>query len=251
MNMRKLVLLFLGIMVTLSALSPALAFDGPGLFDGPKVDAWYAFQWNPFSDILYVNTAMQPWLYGYDAAYEPNTAVLGYIEHGYAYIAVDLPAGGIEMGFIVVNVASRRGWCYRIQGDLSLIGPDEVWLTPVSEASMEGRMSADDSVASEVTPAGWYDFVTNPYIDVVSLNTDLSPWLWGVANAPSVCYPAPVLGYSQFAKFYFAVDYTDGEACYALSMWAGKISSRDGYFLRIMEDLTTIVGPEYFWLTPV
>ncbi|UCG45127.1 MAG: hypothetical protein JSV58_07105 [Candidatus Bathyarchaeota archaeon] len=248
--MRKLLLLCLGLMVIVSAISPALALKRPGLFDGPSVDAWYAFQWNPFSDILYVNTDMQPWLYGYDSQYTPNTAVLGYIQHGWAYIAVDLPKGGIEMGFIVVNVATRSGWCYRIMDDLTLIGPDDVVLTPVVGESVEGRRTADEYMSSEVAPTGWYDFVINPYVDVVSLNTDLSPWLWGVCNvAGNPCYPAPVLGYTQFAKFYFACDYIDGEGCFpTLSLFAGKISSRDGYFMAIGDDLS-LMGPEYFWLT--
>ena len=137
-----------------------------------------------------------------------------------------------DMAFLVINIATRDGWMLRITDALELAPPEYVQLIPVAEASVDGPTIAEASEA-EITPQAWYDFQINPYPDIVSLNTDMAPWLWGVCNIPGGhhCYPAPVLGYTQFGKFYFAVDYIDGEGgCVEMTFLAGTIATRDGSF---------------------
>jgi hypothetical protein len=212
----------------------------------------YHFQLNPYNDVIHINANPGGWLNGIDDAITYQGApVLGYVEYGYAYMSIDFPDTAYwDMAFLVINIASRDGWMMRITEALELAPPEYIWLTPAAVESMEGPSIGEASEGS-VTPQAWYDFVCNPYADVVSLNTDMAPWLWGVCNVPGghFCYPAPVLGYTQFGKFYFAMDYVDAEpACYAMSFWAGTIATRDGHFIRT-SDGYSIVGPEYFWLT--
>lgn len=245
--MRKLTVLSLGLLVALvvSAFGPAMALAEP------EPEGWYAFQLNPYIDVIMLNNDLAPWVHGYNTQYDPNTAALGYIQWGKLYLACDLPAGGIEMFFIVIDIATKDGEMMRITDTLELIGPEYVWLTPAGVQSKEGP-TLDKDVASRVTPAAWHHLTTNPYIDVVHLNTDLTPWLWGWADVPvgAECYPAPVLGYYEKGHFYMGWDYIDNVGCYAMSFWHGIKRTRDGDFMRITEDLLTLVGPEYFWLTP-
>ncbi|UCG45128.1 MAG: hypothetical protein JSV58_07110 [Candidatus Bathyarchaeota archaeon] len=246
MNMRKLVLLCLSIIIAVSAVSPAVAF-------GPEPDAWYAFQLAPYVDIVHINTNPGGWLNGYDDAPGFYIApVLGFVQFGFAYIAIDFPVDIYwDMAFLVINIARRDAWMMRIKEDLELAPPEYIELIPVAEASTEGPSLAEAG-GREVTPQAWYDFMVNPFIDVVSLNTDMAPWLWGVATVEgSPCYPAPVLGYTQFGKFYFAMDYTDGDpGCYEMSFFQGTIKTRDGHFIRTMDGMS-YDGPIYYWLTPV
>ncbi|UCH37824.1 MAG: hypothetical protein JSV76_01210, partial [Candidatus Bathyarchaeota archaeon] len=44
---------------------------------GPEPEAWYAFQVNPYPDIVHLNTNPGGWLNGYDDLYEPDAPVLG------------------------------------------------------------------------------------------------------------------------------------------------------------------------------
>jgi len=209
-------------------------------------EGWYVLRLNPFIDVLHLKANPGGWLNGYCETPSYSVPVLGKSEAGKAFIVCDLPPGGIEMSFIVITVATRDGYMYRIYDDLSLIGPTYVWLTPVAEQSGQ-KLALDDAVDSQVTPQAWYSFRTNPYIDIVHLNTDLRPWLWGWADP----YPAPVLGYVTGGKFYFAMDYPDlTPGSFELSFWAGTAKTRDGYFTRTTCGMT-YVGPDYFWLTPV
>ncbi|UCC32935.1 MAG: hypothetical protein JSW53_03835, partial [Candidatus Bathyarchaeota archaeon] len=225
-----------------SMISPAMAF-------GPGQEAWYRFQVSPFSDVILLNTNAGGWLNGYNTAYEPNTPVLGKFESAHAFIACDLPPGYIEMFFIVINIARRTGVMYRITDELELIGPTEVELVPVAGEAIEGP-TIDEFVDSQVTPQAWYDFQTQPYADIVHLNDELKPWLWGWVEAASSCYPAPVLGYYHAGRFYMGWDYIDNMGCYEISFWAGTVKTRDGYFTRTIDGISW-VGPEYFWLDPV
>jgi len=242
--MKKLTLLGLSITVALalSVISPAVAFSRP------EQEAWYTFRVNPYIDIIHLNTNPGGWLNGYQETPSYRAPILGKYEAGKAYIAVDFPTGTYyDMAFDVITIATRDGYAYRITRDLKVDGPTYIWLTPATEEALEGPTMAE-AAGSEVTPQAWYHFVTNPYIDIVHLNTDLAPWLWGWAEAPAPCYPAPVLGYYSMGKFYFAMDYIE-DGCYALSFWAGTVATRDGEFIRTTDGMS-IVGPEYFWLTP-
>lgn len=214
----------------------------------PTPSFQYHFRLNPYIDIFHMNTNPGGWVNGIVETPSYSVPLLGKYEGGKAYIAWDLPAGGIEMGFIVINIPTRDGEMMRITDTLEVIGPEYVWLTPAAGALAEGP-TLDRDVGSKVTPAAWYDFVTNPYADVVHLNTDLAPWLWGWADYAPPCYPAPVLGYYMGGKFHFAMDYIDGCGGYELSFWAGTAATRDGRFIRTYDGIS-YVGPEYFWLTP-
>lgn len=227
----------------------AAALVSPVIASAPKTEAWYVFQTYPFSDIIHLNTNPGGWLNGYDEAYPyPEGGILGKYEAGKAYIATDLPPGGIEMSFLVINIASRDGWMYRIRDDLSIVGPDYIQLLTVSEESARAEgPTMDDEQRSMVTPQALYAFQTNPWSDIVYLNTGRAPWLYGWAEASGPAYPAPVLGYYMYGRFFFAMDYVDYTGGYELSFWAGSTSTRNGYVQR------TIDGYSYaydsFWLT--
>lgn len=246
--MRKSVLICLGILVILSAISPAVAFDGP------EPEAWYTFQLGSYVDVIHLNTNPGKWLNGYDEAPGFYVApVLGSMGSGMAFVAIDFPVDVYwDMAFLAINIAKRDAWMMRIKEDLELGPPEYLQLNPVDGASMEGPTLGEASKA-EVTPQAVYNFKVNPYADEVMLDTGFFPWLWGQATVPggSPCYPAPVLGYAHAGKFYFAMDYTDGDpGCYELGFFAGTVASRDGHFITTHDGMTWF-GPTYFWLTPI
>ncbi len=213
----------------------------------------YHFQISPYADIIHMDVNPGGWINGICVTASYTAPVLGRYEYGYAYIAVDFPAGiYYDQMFMVINIKTRDGYMMRITDDLTIAPPEYIWLTPVAaEAPTDGPSIAEASEA-EVTPQAWYDFQLNPYIDIVSLNTDMAPWLWGIQNVEgSPCYPCTVLGYFRMGKFYFATDAVDGEdGCLELGFTAGTIASRDGHWI-VTDDGHTYYGPEYIWLTPV
>lgn len=215
----------------------------------PIPEFQYHFQLNPYSDVIHMNINPGRWLNGFAETVSYIAPVLGYYEYGYAYIAIDFPAGiYYDLAFLVINIATRDGHMIRITDDLEIAPPEYVWLTIAAEAPTEGPTIAEASEA-EITPQAWYDFQMNPWADIVSLNTDMAPWLWGISNAGGSCYPAPVLGYTQFGKFYFAMDWVDGEGgCYEMGFVAGTIATRDGNLIRTHDGMS-YVGPTYIWLT--
>jgi len=207
----------------------------------------YSFRLNPFIDVIHMNVTPGGWLNGICETPSYSVPVLGKYEGGMAYIACDLPAGGIEMALIVISIPTRDGYEYRIYDDLSLIGPTYVWLTPVAQQSTEGP-TQDEATGSQVTPKAWYTFQVNPWINIYHLNTDLAPWLWGYSEPEPV---DPILGYRSGGRFFLATDFIpDGGGGLELSFKAGTIASRDGYSIRTT-DGTSYIGPDYFWLTPV
>jgi hypothetical protein len=207
----------------------------------------YAFQLSPFSDIVHLNYNPDGWLNGInEAGYV--APVLGKHHGKKAYIACDLPAGGIEMYFLVITPATMTGEMYRIWDDLSLTGPDAITLIPVA-AGAEGE-TADEASGAKISPESMYTFQMNPFIDLCYIYDDLKPWLWGyqdVVGFPG--YPAPVLGYAIGSRFYWAADFVDGHGGYELLFLAGSIPTRDGNIIRTVDGYS-YDGPTYVWLTP-
>jgi hypothetical protein len=209
----------------------------------------YSFRLNPFVDVVHMNVDMPDmWIYGINEA-SYSVPVLGKAERGKAYWACDLPAGGIEMYFVEINIATKDGYMYRIYDDMSITGPDYVWLTPVA-GEAEG-VSADEASGVEVSPQGMYSFQINPFVDVAYVYDDISPWLYGYQDAPGwPGYPAPLLGYVRGGRFFWAADFVDDAGGYELYICAGTISSRDADYI-ITYDGYSYDGPSYIWLTPV
>lgn len=209
----------------------------------------YHFRLNPYMDVFHMNTNPGGWLNGIVETPSYTVPLIGKYEEGMAYIVWDLTPGEVEVGFVALTIATKDGYIMRIRDDLSIIGPEYVWLTPVTATaqSMEGP-TLDEAIYPQATPQAWHDFQTNPHVGVVHLSTDHAPWLKGWTDAVAPGYPAPVLGYYSGDKFYFAMDYIDDTGIYELSFWAGRIGTKDGYAIGTT-DGTTYVGPNYFWLT--
>jgi hypothetical protein len=207
----------------------------------------YSFRLNPFVDVVHMNVDMPDmWIYGINEA-SYSVPVLGKAERGKAYWACDLPAGGIEMYFVEINIATRDGYMYRIYDDMTITGPDYVWLTPVA-GEAEG-VSADEASGAEASPQAMYTFQMNPFIDLCYVYDDIKPWLYGyqdVVGSPG--YPAPLLGYARGNRFFWGTDFVDGHGGYELLFMAGSIPTRDGYIIRTT-DGHSYVGPTYVWLT--
>jgi hypothetical protein len=216
----------------------------------PEIIFDYHFQLNPFADVVHMDVDMPDmWIYGINEV--PglySVPVLGKAERGRAYWACDLPAGGMEMYFVEINIATRDGYMYRIQDDMSLVGPDYVWLTPVAWEA-EGA-SADDASGVEVSPQKTYSFHINPLIDIAYVHDDIKPWLYGYQDAPGYPgYPAPLLGYVKGSRFFWAADFVDGYGGYELYFCAGTVATRDADY-TMTYDGYSYYGPSYIWLTP-
>jgi hypothetical protein len=208
----------------------------------------HSLRLNPFTDVVHFNLVMpDKWIYGInEAGY--SVPILGKAGGGMVYWACDLPAGGIEMYFVEINIATRDGYMYRIHDDMSLTGPDYVWLTPVT-GEAEG-VSADDAMAAESSPQSVHTFQLNPYIDIVYLYDDIVPWLYGYHDVEgNPAFPAPMLGYAGGGRFYWGTDFVDGSGGYELLFLAGSVGGKDGYIIRTTDGYS-YAPPTYVWLTP-
>jgi hypothetical protein len=214
----------------------------------PEPPFEYSFQLNPFIDVVHINVDMPDmWIHGINEA-GWVAPVLGKAEGGKVYWACDLPAGGIEMYFVEIDIATRAGYMYRIYDDMTITGPDEVWLTPVA-GEAEG-VSTDEASGAEASPQSTYKFQINPFSDIAYVHDDIKPWLYGYQDVPGVPgYPAPLLGYARGGRFFWAADFVDGHGGYELYICAGTISSRDADYI-ITVDGYSYDGPLYMWLTP-
>jgi len=111
----------------------------------------YHFKLNPYIDVFHLNISDGGWMEGIVTTPSYTVPLLGKYEIGYAVIAWDLPAGGIEMGFAAIKASSGAGSMTRIMDDLSVVGPETVWLTWVSaEANVAALAGAtlDDGAGS-------------------------------------------------------------------------------------------------------
>ena len=111
--------------------------------------------------------------------------------------------------------------------------------------------------AANMNPQTWpftYKFRLSPFIDQIYISADPQPGgilLHGYDNvtSPSVCYPAPVLGWAAGGKFYMAIDFKTNPSCYELGFVVGSVSTASGKLYRTM-DGTTWVGPTAVTLVP-
>jgi hypothetical protein len=222
----------------------AVSLIGPVMASAPGIEAWHTLTIAPFTDVLHINTNPGGWLNGYVTTPSYTVPLLGKGEGNTAYICWDLPAGGIEMALIVITISTRDGYMMRISDDLSLTGPEYVWLTPASSQSVEGP-TTDEGAGSQVTPQAWHYLHVNPWATYYWLSTNRVPWLWGYDADVSLGYP--VLGYGSGNKFCLATDFWEGSTGYELSFKLGTISSRDGYSQRTFDGMSYAF--DYFWLT--
>lgn len=207
----------------------------------------YHFRINPYIDVFHMNLTADGWLKGVVTTASYEVPLLGKFEGGRAYVAWDLPAGGIEMGFVVIATSSAAGSMLRIMDDLTVVGPETVWFTAVASEAVETveGPTLDNGVALEVDGASLFEFVMKPFDDVVFLDTEFEPWLWGWVEAVGPSYPAPVLGFYNHGRFFYAIDYIDDTGLQELSFVAGSINTRRGAIIRsysgfIFDDPTPI-----------
>jgi len=216
----------------------------------------YHFRLNPYIDVFHLNISDGGWMEGIVTTPSYTVPLLGKYEIGYAVIAWDLPAGGIEMGFAAIKASSGAGSMVRIMDDLSVVGPETVWLTWVSAeanvaalagATMDDGAGSLASMASMANEDSMLEFVMSPFDDVVMLSMELDPWLWGWAEAVGPSYPAPILGVYGYGRFFYAMDFVDGTGAYELLFAAGSTCNLRGSIVRWPVGFSA--DPTPIWLT--
>jgi hypothetical protein len=200
-----------------------------------------------------LNTNPGGWLNGYMTGSPTDwNPVLGKYEAGRFYMAIDMhpdayPRVRFEMWFLVGTVATRTGQFMKTLDGIRIIGPYNVTLVPAAESEELEGPDITEVLGSQVTPEAWYAFQINPYPDIVDLNTNPGGWLNGYDETYEP--DAPVLGFAEGGRFYFAIDFIHPGTGYTLAFIAGTVSTRDGDMMRTI-DGTDVVGPRYIWLTP-
>lgn len=208
----------------------------------------YHFRLNPYIDVFHMNLTDGDWINGIVTTPDYTVPLLGKYWGGWVLIAWDLPAGGIEMGFVYIRASSMAGYMMRIMDDLSTIGPETVWFTAATAtiATAVDEATLDDGAGSEVSADTSCEYLMNPFEDVLSLNTTLAPWLWGWADGVGPSYPAPILGCYGYGRFFYAMDFVDGTGLHELLFAAGSTSTLEGAIVR---SPTGIKDPTSIWLT--
>jgi streptogramin lyase len=220
----------------------------------PPPDVYqYNFRLNPYVDVFHLNISDCGWIEGIVTTASYTEPLLGRYELGYAIFAWDLPAGGVEMGFAAIKASSGAGSMMRILDDLSVVGPETVWLTwavTAAAAPAVAGVAMDDVaglVASVANEEPTLEFQMNPFDDVINLYTDDEAWLWGWADAVGPSYPAPLLGVYGYGRFFYAMDFVDGTGAYELLFAAGSTCSLRGSIVRSPRGFTE--DPTPIWLT--
>ena len=208
----------------------------------------YNFRLNPYVDVFHLNISDGGWMEGIVTTPSYTVPLLGKFDGSWAIIAWDLPAGGIEMGFVAIKASSGAGYMMRIMDDLTLVDEEIVWLTWAAEANVAALAGAtmDDGAGSMANEDSMHEFVMKPFDDVVMLSTELAPWVWGWAESAGPSYPAPILGVYDGCRYFFAMDYVDGEGLHELLFAAGSTSTLKGSIVRTPRGFSE--DPTPIWL---
>jgi hypothetical protein len=134
------------ISVTLVPVAVSAEAQGPDITERLSTEvapsAWYHFQMNPYSDVAHMNTNPGGWLNGYVDPYIPPAPLLGFAHLGKFYYGYDGIGTGYTLGFVAGVVPTRDGDFIATADGSDYIGPEYIWLTPVSgQIPAEGVLS--------------------------------------------------------------------------------------------------------------